>query len=226
MSITYNPSTRTARTVLNMTGMSQRGTAVAVVLNGTCSAPGGVAWRGARFVANGNGNVNHFVVLYGGVSGVPTNHVVAIQTVQGRNEPRVDYLLACGPVESSGGISGSATLGAVPGVNNGNVTGNAQLSQSNSSLTVKVQASGLHPGSAYATSLNLGSCEWLSYVLYDLPQMTADANGNGSVTITITNAEPLSANNDWYIAIDYSATLNRDYFMPMSCGDVAVIAPH
>jgi hypothetical protein len=34
------------------------------------------------------------------------------------------------------------------------------------------------------------------------------------------------ANNDWYIAIEYSATLNRAYFMPMSCGNVAVIAPH
>jgi len=43
MSITYNPATRIARTVFKMTGMSQRGTAVAVVLNGTCSAPGGVA---------------------------------------------------------------------------------------------------------------------------------------------------------------------------------------
>jgi hypothetical protein len=97
MSITYNPATRIARTVFNMTGMSQRGMAVAVVLNGTCSAPGGVAWRGARFVADANGIVNHFVVVYDGVSGNPAGHVVAIETVQGRNEPRVGYLLACGP---------------------------------------------------------------------------------------------------------------------------------
>ena len=62
-------------------------------------------------------------------------------------------------------------------------------------------------------------------MLYDLPQMNADTNGNGSITITINNTEPLSASNDWYIAIDYGATLNRDYFMPMSCGNVALIAP-
>jgi len=55
--------------------------------------------------------------------------------------------------------------------------------------------------------------------------MNADTNGNGSITITINNTEPLSASNDWYIAIDYGATLNRDYFMPMSCGNVALIAP-
>lgn len=56
--------------------------------------------------------------------------------------------------------------------------------------------------------------------------MTAATNGNGSITITVNNAEPLSASNDWYIAMNYRATLNRNYFMPMSCGDVAVIAPH
>jgi hypothetical protein len=107
----------------------------------------------------------------------------------------------------------------------GSVTGSATLSQSNGALTIKVQAAGLYPNSAYAASLNLGSCQWLSYVLYDLPQMNTDASGNGSVTITINNAEPLSANNDWYIAINYRATLNRNYFMPMSCGNVGVIAP-
>jgi hypothetical protein len=224
MSITYNPSTRIARTVLNMTGMSQRGAAVAVVLDGTCSAPGGVAWRGARFVADANGRVNHFVVVYGDVNGVPTNHVVAIQTVQGRNEPRTDYLLACGPVQTTGAHSGSVTLGSAPGVTNGNVTGRAQLSQANGALTITVQASGMFHNTAYATSLNLGSCEWLSDVLYDLPQMHADGDGNGSVTITINNAEPLSASNNWYIAIDYSSTLNRDHFMPMSCGNVVVSA--
>jgi hypothetical protein len=183
------------------------------------------AWRGARFVADANGVVNHFVSLYGGVSGVPTNHVAAIETVHGRNEPRVDYLLDCGPVESTGGNCRYVSLGAVPGVNNGNVTGSEQMSQSNGSLSVNVQAAGMHPRSACATSLNLGSCQWLSYVLYELPQMNADANGNGSVTITINNAEPLSANNDRYIAIDSSATLNRDHFMAMTCGNVVVSAP-
>ena len=53
--------------------------------------------------------------------------------------------------------------------------------------------------------------------------LNTDANGNGSVTIN--NAKPLSANNDWYIVIDYSAAHNRNYFMPMTCGNVAVSAP-
>jgi glyoxylase-like metal-dependent hydrolase (beta-lactamase superfamily II) len=52
MSITYDPATRVAHTTLNMTGLSPGGTAVAVVLNGSCAAPGGVAWRGAPFTAD------------------------------------------------------------------------------------------------------------------------------------------------------------------------------
>jgi hypothetical protein len=228
MDITYTPRTRVARTTLNMTGMSQGGAAVAVVLNGSCATPGGVAWRGAPFTADANGKLVNFVVNYANVSGIPTEHVVGIETVQSTNEVRVDALLACGPIASTltaGRNRGSVILGPVPGVTNGAVSGSATLTQSNGSLTIALKALGLYPGAAYATSLHLGSCQWLSYVLYDLPEMSADASGNGAVTITINNAEPLSASNDWYIAIDYSATLNRSYFMPISCGNVAVIAP-
>jgi hypothetical protein len=107
------------------------------------------------------------------------------------------YLLACvAPSSRPAAIRGSVTLRSVPGVTNGNVTGSAHLSQSNGSLTVRAQASVMHPGSPYATLLNLSSCQWLGYVLYGLPQMNADANGNGSISITIYNAEPLSASND------------------------------
>ena len=52
--------------------------------------------------------------------------------------------------------------------------------------------------------------------------MTADSSGNGSVTMTINNAEALSASNNWYIAIDYNATINKAYFMTVGCGNVVV----
>jgi hypothetical protein len=228
ISITYDPATRVAHTVLNMVGLSPRGKAVAVVLNGSCTAPGGVAWRGAPFTADTHGRVSGFVVNYANVNGVPTNHVVAIETVQGGNETRADYLLACGPIASTktaGTNSGSVTLGPVPGAANGAVSGNATATLANGSLTITVKASGLVPGSTHASALHLGSCQWLDAVLYDLPKLTADSSGNASASITIDHAQPISASNNWYIAIDYNSTLNRAYFMPVSCGNVVVVTP-
>jgi hypothetical protein len=96
------------------------------------------------------------------------------------------------------------------------------LAQANGSLVVTVKASGLQPGSTNATALDLGSCQWQDYVLYDLPAMTADSSGNGQVTMTINNAQPISTSNNWYVAIDYNATINPAYFMTVGCGNVVV----
>jgi hypothetical protein len=222
MSITYDPATRVAHTVLNMAGLSPGGAAVAVVLNGSCAAPGGVAWRGAAFTADTHGRVSDFVVNYANVNGVPTTHVVAIETVQGGNETRANYLLACSPIASTGNNKGSVNLGPVPGAVDGNITGSATLAQANGSLVVTVKATGLQPGSTNATALDLGSCQWQDYVLYDLPPMTADSSGNGQVAMTIQNAQPISASNNWYVAIDYNASINNAYFMTVGCGDVVV----
>jgi len=228
MSIAYDPATRVAHTVLNMAGLSPGGTAVAVVLNGSCAAPGGVAWRGAPFTVDANGRLSNFVVNYAHVNGVPTNHVVAIETIQGGNETRANYLLACGPIASTktaGANSGSVSLGSVPGVANGAVSGNATATLANGSLTITLKASGLPPGSTHASALHLGSCQWLDAVLYDLPKLTADSSGNASASITIDHAQAISPTNNWYIAVDYSSTLNRAYFMPISCGTVVVVSP-
>jgi hypothetical protein len=67
-----------------------------------------------------------------------------------------------------------------------------------------------------------GSCQWPSCVLYDLAVLTAAASGNASSTIAINDARPVSSANNWYVAIDENATLNPNYFMPMSCGHVVV----
>jgi hypothetical protein len=182
-----------------------------------------VAWRGAPFTADAHGRLTNFVVNYAHVNGVPIDHVVGIETVQGGNETRTNYLLACGPIastKSSGTSSGSVTLGAVPGVANGAVVGSATVTLANGALTVTVNASGLLPGSSHASALHLGSCQWLDAVLYDLPTLMADSSGNASATITINHAQALSPTNNWYVAVDYNTTLNRAYFMPVSCGNV------
>jgi hypothetical protein len=103
---------------------------------------------------------------------------------------------------------------------NGAVNGSATPTLANGSLTVTVKASGLLPGSTHASALHLGSCQWLDAVLYDLPKLTADSNGNASATITINHAQPPSSANNWCVAVDYNATLNRSYPMPISCGAV------
>ena len=174
-----------------MAGLSPGGAAVAVVFNGTCVAPGDVAWHGAPFTADAHGRLSNFVVNYANVNGVPTNHVVAIETVQGGNETRANYLLACSPIASTKTAAtnaGSVTLGPVPGESNGAVSGSATATLSNGSLMITLKASGLLPGSTHASALHLGSCQWLDAILYDLPKLTADSSGNASASITIAHA--------------------------------------
>jgi hypothetical protein len=230
MSISFTQATRTASTTLNMTGMPPSTSAVALVVAGTCDAPGGIFWRGAVLTADPNGKVVNFRVKFSGVQGTSANSAVVIQTIAGNGETRDGYNLACGVIKSTriGGpvTQASVTFGPVPGAQNGNVTGSATLGEDDShTLTVSVQASGLAPSSQHGVTINLGSCTWLSYILYDLPQMTADANGNGSVSITINNAEPLptAGSNTWYVAIDYQPQTNHDHFETVSCGNVPTV---
>ena len=107
-------------------------------------------------------------------------------------------------------------------MSNGAVSGSATLTLVNGALTVAVKASGLVPGSTHASTLHLGSCQWLDAVLYDLSKPTADNTGNASATITINHAQPVSPANNWYVTIDYNSTLNRNYVMPVICGNVVV----
>jgi hypothetical protein len=220
-----------AHTSTFMDGLPQNGVAVALVVRGSCSSVGGVLWRGVPFQADANGKVVDFRVRFDHVQGAPIGSTVVIQTIAGNGEPRNGYNLACGTVKSTifagTEIRGEVILGAVPGEKNGNVTGNATLTENNGSLTVNYNVSGLEPNTAHAAAIHLGNCTWRSYVLYDLPQLNADGNGNASSSITINNAQPLPATGDqsWYIAVDYNPTLNRDSFLSVSCGDVVVAVP-
>jgi hypothetical protein len=59
--------------------------------------------------------------------------------------------------------------------------------------SVHVQASGLVPGHAYALHVHGGRCVGQGTVTatFQLPAMTGDAKGNGSVTATLVNVPPL-----------------------------------
>jgi len=102
------------------------------------------------------------------------------------------------------------------------VTGSATLTLASGALTITAKASGLVPSSTHASSLHLGSCQWLDAVLYDLPKLTSDNNGNASAIITIKHAQALAPANNCYVAIDYNSTLNRNFPMPGSCGNVVL----
>jgi hypothetical protein len=232
MDITFDTINHVAHTSTFMDGLPQNGVAVALVVRGDCNSIGGVLWRGVPMQADANGKIVDFRIKFEHVQGAPVGSTIVIQTIAGTGEPRNGYNLACGKVLSTLAagpeVKGGATLGPVPGEKNGNVTGNATLTENNGALTVNYNVSGLEPNTAHAAAIHLGNCTWRSYVLYDLPQLNADANGNASSSITINGAQPLPTTSDqsWYIAVDYNPTLNRDSFLTVSCGDVVVAAPH
>ncbi len=229
--ILFDTVDHVAHTSTFMDGMPQNGVGVALVVRGDCNNIGGVLWRGVPFKADANGKVVDFRVKFEHVQGAPVGSTVVIQTIAGTGEPRDGYNLACGVVFSTLAagpeVKGGVNLGPAPSEKNGNVTGNATLSENNGALTVNYNVSGLEPNSTHATAIHLGNCTWRSYVLYDLPQLRADGNGNASASITINGAQPLptTSQQSWYIAVDYNPTLNRDSFLTISCGDVVVAVP-
>jgi Cu/Zn superoxide dismutase len=231
MDITFDTINHVAHTSTFVDGMPQNGVGVALVVRGDCNSIGGVLWRGVPMQADANGKIVDFRIKFEHVQGAPIGSTVVIQTIAGTGEPRDGYNLACGKIVStlaSGPeVKGGVIFGPAPSEKNGNVTGHATLTENNGALTVNYNVSGLEPNTAHAAAIHLGNCTWRSYVLYDLPQLNADGNGNASNSITINNAQPLPTTSEqsWYIAVDYNPTLNRDSFLSVSCGDVVVAVP-
>jgi hypothetical protein len=94
-------------------------------------------------------------------------------------------------------------------------------------LAVTVQASGLKPGSAHAVHVHTGSCRAQGDVLYPLPDLTADPQGNARETTTVSNVTTAPPATGWYVNVHFgpmSAILQGGkptlLFAPILCGDV------
>jgi hypothetical protein len=83
-------------------------------------------------------------------------------------------------------------------VNNSGVTASATVAQSGNGIKVDITFKGFAPNSAHAGHIHQGSCQQQGPVKFPLPSVTADANGNGTVSATLTNVTFAEVTNGQY----------------------------
>lgn len=103
---------------------------------------------------------------------------------------------------------------------NENVSGNATLSLSDRTLTVKMTVTGLVPNSDHMVHIHAGTCASQGPVVYPLQVLKADASGKATTTTSIPNVMTIPASG-WYINVHDSTDLSTQTgFDPITCGDI------
>jgi plastocyanin len=195
------------------------------------------------------GTYNYMCFIHPGMSGVvivqpPGSPYPATQdnyTVEGKSEMQTD--IATGQnlannvsVTNTSGANGT-TIYNVPidiplsvntasvilsPKNNSNVTGTATLNFiSPGNLTVSIIVSNLTPNSTHPAHIHKGSSAAGGPILYPLNNVTADANGTGTSTTTISGPPWFAiATKGWFINVHQGPTMVGAGATPISSGDI------
>ncbi|MFL5864218.1 MAG: amidohydrolase family protein [Solirubrobacteraceae bacterium] len=109
-------------------------------------------------------------------------------------------------------------------------SGSADLSYDSSAqtLTVHITAHGFVPGTSHAVHIHQGTCQQQGAVIYGLPDVVADSNGNISSTATVNNVTSPPPASGWYLNIHRGNSSNillpsgnpALAFRPLLCGNV------
>ncbi|GLV59335.1 hypothetical protein KDH_61620 [Dictyobacter sp. S3.2.2.5] len=127
--------------------------------------------------------------------------------------------VATGTATGAGGNTFAAQLGPVNNPNEKSA-GIAQLSVNNGTLTVQLNVRGLAPNSSHSAHIHNGTCPTIGSVLYNLGTLTADAQGNATVTKTFPNVTSIP-DNKWAAQVHYGTDLsNQSQYNPIMCGTV------
>jgi hypothetical protein len=228
--LTYDQVTRVLRSNATLQGLQPNSTVIVETVQNNCGNPAGVTHRFADMTADANGKALTYHTRINNVAGFPPiNRAVLVLSQPLPNAP---LKLACAnmkvPTSTTDPNTGdpllttTLTLRPTPDIDQ-NVSGTADLSLDGTTLTVNVQAFNLQPNATVSKPIHLGSCTWLSYVLYDLPPLQADGNGQASASMTILNVQQGIPNVGWYVGINYSPGNDPNNSRTVSCGNVNLL---
>jgi Cu/Zn superoxide dismutase len=94
-------------------------------------------------------------------------------------------------------------------------------------LSVSVNATGLAPNTRHAEHVHSGSCRVQGAVVYMLPDLVADGDGNATSQVTIRNVTSPPPPQGWYVNV-HEGDMNQilvngmpgALFQPALCGNV------
>ncbi len=92
---------------------------------------------------------------------------------------------------------------------------------SNETLNAKVMLSGLAPNSTHPAAIHAGTCAQQGNVIYNVPNITADAHGNANTTATFTGIKGGIPAKNWSLSIyNGPGMANASEQQIIACGDI------
>jgi hypothetical protein len=216
--IAYDAYTKKLTVTVSATGLSPGTTHYEGIGKGSCTSGQGPLYPLDALVADKQGVAKTTTVI-ANIAAVPSGAFVHIHT--GPTKDNKGRGLACADLAGS---AGTLTLGpdATDGSSGSNVTGTVVLTldAAAKTLTVKLVADGLAPGSSHPSHIHLGSCESQGPVVLALGDVKADSAGHAAVTTTLPKVSSIDFG-AWYVNLHQGPGLaTQEQFAPVACGNV------
>lgn len=225
VSLNWDHTTKMLTVQVMMTGLAPNSTHPNHIHEGSCGSMGKILYPLTKLVADAHG-VAQATTKINLPQGIPAKGL-ALHVHNGPGDMLAAQFLpiACSDIinpdtslRSNQAVQ--LTFQAPMNVASENASGVTHLSLSGQTLTVRVEMSGLQPGSLHAAHIHSGSCTSQGPVIYPLETVKANAEGKATVTTTIQHVTAIPATG-WYVNVHRSTDLSTQTgFDPIACGDV------
>lgn len=222
--LTWNYTDHTLTVQMMLTGLAPNSVHPAHIHEGDCSQSGKILYPLIDVTADSNG-VGRVTSKISVPNGIPASGwSIHVHNGPGSSDASQELVIACGNIvnqDTSLRSNQSAQVSFIAPADQ-DASGTARFTLDNHVLTVEINMTGLTPKTSHAAHIHAGSCTNQGKVLYDLPVITADANGKAMLTTKIQNIETIPANG-WYVNVHRTTDLaNQTGFDPIACGDVTL----
>jgi hypothetical protein len=226
----WDPAVNQATLKLSLVTLAPNSLHPVAIYNGHCGTPGTQVRALTQLAADAKGAGSISDQFTATVNAVPTSGwYVAVNNATG-TDVYSKIIIACVdiPVSLTSGTSKqTVSLQVTTGVGYSQYsTGSAQLQLNGTTLTVKMTAINLEPGSTHPTYIRAGSCAAPGDPLFvPLAPLVADANGNANVTSTVQNVTQVPTGG-WLLMSHRGVNLDTQIdYDPILCGSITIGTP-
>lgn len=228
--LTWNRNRQQLTISMHVSGLTPNSTHPTHIHQGTCNNPGAMLYPLPPLMANDLGQATLHTVIH--VAHLPTQGWLSnVHNGPTMENAQSQIAIACGMFtmkerNASGLVKEHVVLQATTAPNE-SAHGTAVLSlDAKGTLHATVKIHGLQPGSRHAVHIHAGSCQAQGKMLYPLPTLVADKNGNATSTATFPNvmATPTTG---VYINVHFAEIITDQQmhiipqaFNPIACGNV------
>lgn len=233
--LSWDPTTKQITAAVDMYGFTPSSAHAMHIHPGTCAdqtEPPSVPFP--DLTADAHGVVKQSVTSGPVPAGLPTTSYLNIHLApmaQLGTPKDVSFTpIACGDIPAGTPSAGPVTLSMhLPAKDGRTPAGSSTLSYDAAAHTLRVElkVTGLAPNTAHAVHVHSGSCRAQGDVLYPLPDLRANAEGDATASTIVPNVTSAPPATGWYVNVHLgpmSQILSGNnptlLFAPILCGDV------